>query len=274
MKKPNLFIVGAPKSGSSFLYEKLEQHKELYFTTTKELNFFSYQELEEKSYYKDFKIKDLSKYLQLFEKSKQQKYLIDASVSYFVYPTVPNKLKDFNSNAKIIMILREPVKRAFSHYLMDIRMGYANKSLVDYLSNPEKYQAYYTQYIGNSLYSKNIKNYTDVFGKENVCILKLENLKQELSKLFNFLGVEDITNEIKINSKVNPNKEAKNSFARFFQRNRNITEKLKLLIPKFVINIANKILYGKPKRVEMNQEEKTILNKLLKEEIIFYKNIL
>jgi hypothetical protein len=273
MKKPNLFIVGAPKSGTSFLYENLKNNNEIFLPKVKELNYFSYSELVKESYYKDFKVKDNKKYLSLYKDGFNKKYLVDASVSYFAYPKVAKRIKEFNSKAKIIIILRDPVDRAFSHYLMDIRMGCTNLSLETLLSNPNKYKAFYTQYIGNSSYIKNISNFVDVFGNENVCVLKLENLKADLIKLFNFLDVENSTEEIKINLKVNSNKQAKYKLSKFFQKNRNVTEKLKLIIPKKIINFLNKFLYGIPNRVEMNNEEKLILESLLEKDIEFYNKL-
>ena len=59
MRKPNLFLVGAPKAGSSLLWTMLKEHKDIFFSTNpeKEINYFSYDELIQNSYYKDFKIK-------------------------------------------------------------------------------------------------------------------------------------------------------------------------------------------------------------------------
>ncbi len=267
--EPNLFIVGAPKAGSTFLYEKIKQHPALFYTQTKELNYFSQQELEAESYYRDFRIKDKEKYLDLYKKvSREQKYAIDASVSYFAYPKVPQRIHEFNPEAKIIIMLRNPVKRAFSHYLMDRRMGYANQPFLEYLKNKNEYKAHYVQYIGNSNYAKNVQGYIDVFGVENVLVLKLERIKEEIPKVFDFLGVSPIT--INADERVNENKEPKNGIARFFQKNRNITENLKHIIPQGLIKKANAIIYKPAEKMTMTPEEKQITEEILKEDIRFF----
>ena len=58
MRKPNLFLVGAPKAGSTFLWTILKEHKDIFFSTNpeKEINYFSYDELNNNSYYRDYKI--------------------------------------------------------------------------------------------------------------------------------------------------------------------------------------------------------------------------
>ena len=123
--KPNLFIVGAPKSGTSLIWSLLKDHNDIFFSKNpeKEINFFSYDELKSDSYYKSFKINSLERYLNCFKNANNQKYIVDGSVSYFAYPSVPNKIYKFNQDAKIVIIIRDPIERAASHYQMDVRMG-------------------------------------------------------------------------------------------------------------------------------------------------------
>ena len=242
MKIPNLFIVGAPKSGSTFLYEKLKDHPDLFFTKIKEVNHFSYEELLKASYYKDYKIKDRQTYLKAYKKAKDYKYRVDASVSYFAYPEVARKIHEFNQDAKIIILMRDPYKRAFSHYLMDIRMQYAANEFCEYI---EEREAHFTQYVGNSLFGANIRNYIEVFGKEQVLVLQLEYLEQQLDRVFDFLEIENISQSINTNDRVNPNKTPNNKIAGYFQKNRGVTEKLKLIVPKSIVNFGNQFLYSK-----------------------------
>lgn len=271
MIKPNLFIVGAPKSGSSFLYEKLKDHPDLFFPKTKELNFFSYNILKSKSYYKDYKVGNLKKYIKLFNEGQDLQYRVDSSVSYFAYPEIANKLLDFNPKAKIIIILRDPVERAFSHYLMDKRMGYAKKSFKEYIQDSNS--PYYHQYIGNSQYLLNVENYRKTFGVENVLVMRLEDLKKDLTRLFGFLNINDISSQISTEDRVNPNKESRNFIARLFQKNRAVTENLKLIIPQSLINSANSFLYRSASKISMTLEEEKLATNILKRDIEFYSSL-
>jgi hypothetical protein len=274
MKKSNLFIAGAPKSGTSFLYQNLQLHPDFFFPKIKELNYFSCQDLIDlNSYYNDYKVSDLKKYLSFFKDAKEKKYLVDASVSYFTFKSIPGRIKEFNPDSKIIFILRDPVKRAFSHYKMDLRMGYATHTFEKYISAPEKYPQHYYQYIENGLYYKHISMYIDAFGSENVCVLVLEEIDKDLNVLYDFLKVNALS-EVNIAQKVNYNKKPKNFISKLLQKNRKLTSNLKLVIPKSISNKLNKFLYDKEDPIEMTLIEKEILSAIFQEDVLRLEKLL
>lgn len=257
-KKPNLFIVGAPKAGTSFLYNNLKNELDLFFPITKELNFFTFNELSENSYYRDFKIKKVEDYLDYFKGGKATKFRVDTSVSYFTFPNVPKKIHEFNSNSKIIIMVRNPYKRAYSHYLMDMRMGYAKESFKTYISNKDKYSFHYRQYVQNSLYYENSLRFIETFGRDNVLILDLENIENEFNSIYTFLGIEKRIN-IDFNDRFNANKTPKNYLARFIQKNRNITIRIKEKVPETFRTKFKKLLYKPSENKELNDEDLIIL---------------
>jgi hypothetical protein len=277
---PNLFIVGAPKAGSTFLYQNLKSHPELYFTKIKELNFFSHSSIiESKSYYKDYRVKSLEKYLTFYEDAKAQKFLTDVSVSYFAYPDVANKIHAFNPNAKIIISLRNPISRAFSHYLMDKRMGYASNSFLDYIKDDAKRTHHFHQYIGNSLYYKCVMNYIKVFGEENVLILILEEMDVEMSRVYKFLGIKPDAIDIDTTQKLNSNKKPKNKLAKLIQKNRSLTSKLKMIIPYSFASKLKFLLYKEADNELISEGEllrvkELILNDTLKLQEYMNRNLI
>lgn len=271
-KKPNLFIVGAPKAGTSFLYDFLKENNNFYFSKIKELNFFTYDELLAVSYYKDYKVKTLEKYLKHFENSNSLKYIVDSSVSYFNSNEAAVKIKNFNPEAKIIIILRNPIKRAESHYLMDLRMGYTNKSLNEHLK--EDINFYYKQYIGNSSYSENVRRFIEAFGYENVLILTLENLELSIQKLSEFLNVPLQFKGDDLKRKVNEKKSAKNMIGKFILKNRGLTERMNLLVPNRIKKILKKRIYKEAEQTRFSARDIERLELLLKSEQEFYTNFL
>ena len=261
---PNLFIVGAPKAGTSFLYHKLKSHPELFFPKVKELNHFSQQEIDAlDSYYKDYKIRDRKKYLNFCKPPYETKYAVDASVSYFAFEEVPYKIHAFNPEAKILIVIRNPIKRAHSHFLMDERMGYAKETLSSYIGDKAKNSPHFHQYINNSLYYKNIKNYQKVFGKEAVKIMLLEEIDQELPELFKFLNIADHFDEIDTSERVNENKKPKNILSKMLQNNRNLTSKLKLIIPERIVKKYNGLLYEKAEKQVLSTSDYQMLQEIL-----------
>jgi hypothetical protein len=267
-KIPNLFIVGAPKAGTTFLYHKLKENPSLFFTRIKELNHFSHDEIvDSNSYYQDFKIKSSDKYFKFYENSTAEKFLVDTSVSYFAYPNTAQKIYNFNPNAKIVIILRNPIKRAFSHYLMDLRMEYAELSFMEYISNPTKYSSHFHQYVKNSCYFENCAKYINQFKAPNVCILILEEIEKDLPKLFNFLDLDYSDVNIDTSEKLNANKKPRNFISRILQKNRNLTSKIKLILPYNFTKKFKKFLYKDAEKIEMSLAEYEYAENLFKEEV-------
>jgi hypothetical protein len=108
VKKPNLFIIGAPKCGTTSLIHYLSQHPEVFVSPIKEPHFFN--EDSGHRYYFDEK-----KYLDLFSKSQaQHTYSCEGSVWYLYSKVAVANILEFNPDAKFIVLLRNPVKMYFS----------------------------------------------------------------------------------------------------------------------------------------------------------------
>jgi hypothetical protein len=266
MIKPNLFIVGAPKAGTTFLYTTLIDHPEVFFPKTKEPNYFAHEELAANSYYKDYRITNQSKYLNFFKSSQGEKHIVDGSVSYFAFPTVAKKIYDFNNNAKIVITVRNPIKRAFSHYQMDKRMGHASSAFGDYINKP-KTDPHYIQYIQNSLYYENLASYLSTFSNENVHVMVLEQMDNEIESLLIFLDIDPLEEDIDTDKRVNMNKAPKNALARFFQKNRRIATVIKFIIPYKLIKKMNRFLYKEAEKEVLDSKTEKELFKIFKEDI-------
>ena len=118
----DFFIVGAPKAGTTSLFYYLNKNKGICMSSIKEPNFFSSQDLKiQKIYYDSLILDNLKEYERIFTPKNKQQIIGEASVSYLFYPNVANRIFDYNPRSKIIIILRDPVERAFSHYSMDLR---------------------------------------------------------------------------------------------------------------------------------------------------------
>lgn len=260
--KPNLFIVGAPKSGTTFLYEKLKNHPEFFFPKIKELNYFSYDKLNRDSYYKEYKISSLDKYLEFYKHGKTQKYLVDASVSYFNNFDSHQKIFEFNKDAKIIIMYRDPIKRACSHYKMDLRMGYADLPFKDYLIK-EQHPKHFIQYVENSMFGACLQNLQKYFDRRNIIIVNLNNLVADFKMMLNKLEIDSSNYDFTF-EKVNENKSPANGIAKYLQHNRNLTSKLKLFMPKKFIAVFKKVSYKEAEKIVIDNEEVQLIEALVK----------
>lgn len=107
--RANLFIAGACKSGTSFLHEFLGKQNDICASDPKEPYFFELpkDERDEKVYYEKY-----------FKSYSSEKYLVDGRHRNMFFSWIPQAIFDFNNDAKIIFILRDPIERAYSHWWM------------------------------------------------------------------------------------------------------------------------------------------------------------
>lgn len=208
---PNFFIVGAAKAGTTSLYEYLSHHPEVYFSNIKEPHFFDTDtidhDMEYETDYIDFesalkkklhslRVKDTQHYHQLFNNVTTQKAIGEATVSYLYSKISADSIHETVPEAKIIIILRNPVERAFSHYLMDVRSQWTNKpflnAAIDSLNDAEEDWA--CQYIRLGLYHEQVKRYFDIFPKSQIKVLLFDNLKTDtnsvIQDIFEFLEIQ------------------------------------------------------------------------------------
>ena len=251
----NFFIVGAPKSGTTSLYKYLDQHEDICMSSIKEPNYFSSEELNRQDlYYKSKVVSNIDSYKKLFVKKKDKQILGEASVSYLFYKNVPEKIVAYNKKAKIIIILRNPVERAYSHYLMDYRLGYVKVSLDEILNNSisKNYLLFYQQYIELGLYYNQVKRYIDVFGKENVCVKLYDELNEDnrsfTNNIISFLNLE-LQENIDFTLPYNKSKSAKNSFIQNLYSFSFLRKLISILSPNFIIRFINKKFFNQKSQI-------------------------
>ena len=272
--KVDFFIVGAPKAGTTSLYHYLNEHPEIEMSSQKEPDFFSDKAiLEQGMYYGKNRIDTIEKYHSLFENSNDQKKKGEGSVSYLFYQDVPAKIKRYNPDAKIIIMLRSPVERAFSHYLMDYRLGLVSDAFEDIVNRKKKnnkVDLFYQQYIEVSVYSKQVKRYLNVFEKENILIIDYIDFKEDISevldRLFQFIGVSTDF-EPNVAKKHNPYSMPKNKIIRFIYSFVALRKVLKLLFSKTLAKKARLLLFKEDKKPKLSKELRLQLNKYFKNDI-------
>jgi hypothetical protein len=209
-KIPDFIIVGAPKCGTTALDNFLSQHPDI-FMTKKELHFFG-SDLESR-----FHDLTLGNYLRYFESEKPYKLYGESSVWYLYTKNAAREIYEYNPQAKIIIMLRDPMEmlpslhaqflyngdetvKSFSKALRkDIRRSEAGEKLtsVNYTNRPTFFDA--------CRFYEPVKRFLNLFGGEQVLILLNEDLQNNFSdtyvKVLNFLEVD--TNFIPQKKRVN-----------------------------------------------------------------------
>lgn len=112
---PSFFIIGAQKSGTTSLMMDLVKHPNVLPPLAKELYYFSHKRVYDKG---------LKNYLKGFPKFQENVITGDATANYFETVEAAKRLKQTYPKAKILVVLRNPTDRAFSHYKMAQKLGY------------------------------------------------------------------------------------------------------------------------------------------------------
>src|SRR5215211_5523906 len=195
MTMPNFLIIGAMKSGTTALYYYLEQHPEIYMSPVKEPNFFSSQERENAA----DAVTNIGTYQHLFRGGSGEKAIGEASHSYLYEPSAAAEIRRHVPEARLIAILRNPIDRAYSHFLHMVRSG--AEPLDDFAQalREEKVGVHkertFQDYIGRGLYYDQLERYFGTFPREQIRVYLYEDLRdapiRTVQDAFRFLKVDD-----------------------------------------------------------------------------------
>lgn len=208
---PSFIIFGVPRCGTTSLYNYLVQHPSIVPALTKEINFFALNFLKGVSWYKmHFPI--------ILEKYKIRKDFRDyfmtgeGSATSIYHPHAPSRIKKIIPNVKLIVMLRNPVDRALSQYFKIVKIGREKLSFEEAIKAEEERirderkkmlqeENYYSlkihrfSYLSGGKYIEYLKPWFDLFSKEQILVLKSEDLYEEPAEIYKktlkFLNLPD-----------------------------------------------------------------------------------
>lgn len=215
MNRPNFFILGAKKCGTTALHHYLGQHPEVYMSIPKEPIFFEAEYYKGLDYYWE----------QYFSGWQGEKAVGEARHRNLFLPYVPKRIQESIPNPRFIVIVRNPIKRAFSDWLNMYASGHETLSFEDALYEDIKrmqrgitfegeegahlwaesltlgegrrgggFSKSYHSYVESGYYSLQIRRYFELFPRERLKIVSLEDLAQNpqlvVSAVWSFLGVD------------------------------------------------------------------------------------
>ena len=203
-KIPSFFVIGMQKAGTSTLHSLLKQDKRFCLPYKKETHFFS----------TNFN-KGVDWYIQHFNNNNSIKGEVDPS--YIFFPNALKNIKKINSKPKFIVIMRKPLDRAYSHFLMSKSRGYETLTFNEALMNEEKrlsndsnlFNFSNFSYLNRSKYFNLISVLKSEFEESEILYLKFDDLlsasgkKKLMYKVYNFL---DLSINININYDIHENK--------------------------------------------------------------------
>ena len=260
---PDFVILGAMKSGTTSLYDFITQHPSIAPAAKKELQYFSKNYRSKildtetaslskkrggeggvifghyrlgKLWYRSNFPTNISKYY--FYKKMNQKLLSgEASPAYLFYPTVPGRMNEVLPDVKLIVILRNPVDRAYSHHHHALRINLTTLSFENAIKSEEKRLAEekgqmikdpnsvpashsHHSYLARGVYADQLENWFRHYDRKKFLILTTEdfrkNSQQALDQVFDFLEVPPFQVENLADKNVGNYKERMNEDTRKF----------------------------------------------------------
>jgi hypothetical protein len=252
MSLPNFMCIGAAKSGTTTLYDLLRHQPDVYTPSFKEPHYFDIpsnycngSEWYDKTYFKNV---------------KRQKVIMDFTPSYLYERKAAKRIfTNLGKDVKFLVILRNPVDRAYSHYLHSKRDEYEAEDFLKALAKEEVRindarlkEDYLTElrcsYVSQGCYYTMISNYLEYFPIEQFLFIHFEqefiaNRIESIKKIFSFLGIDYIP-ELNYNLKSNPASVAKFVWIKRLLKKTGLWRSIiKVLIPslKFRQIIKNRI---------------------------------
>jgi len=183
----------------------LNQHPDIFIPSFREPSFFAtdlMKEEDESKGEKHFVVRKMSKYLSLYEGAKNEKAIGDMSTCYFFSKEAPKNIQIFNPNAKIIIMLREPISWLLSVYHQISRSHeYSYDSFEDFLNGKKHFhlkkkipRLYFGDYLIKTNYPLFLRRYFRVFPKKNIRIFFYDDFKRDPVKIckeiYSFLNVD------------------------------------------------------------------------------------
>ncbi|MBW7470467.1 sulfotransferase domain-containing protein [Marinobacter sp. M216] len=190
----NFLVAGTQKGGTSALDAYLREHPQICMANRKEVHFFDNEAAFANG------AANYKTYHAAFSPTKDHTTIGESTPIYMYWEPAPRRIWEYNPDMKIILTLRNPIDRAYSHWNMETARG---KECVSFKSAiihenersrevlPNQHRVY--SYTDRGFYSYQLKRLWHYFSKENTLILRHEELKTSpnhtLRKVTDFLGL-------------------------------------------------------------------------------------
>lgn len=243
-KSIDVMIAGAQKAGTSSLGQYLDQHPDIHTHSQLEMAYFVRDEEYEMGFDHVY-----SKY---FQPDIDSKVLLAKSVGIMYFPSAMQRLYEHNPNCKILVILREPVARAYSAYWYMRRVGIEDAvsfsqalDLEGERQTSDTPQGKHCLYRDRGIYHRQIQHLYDLFGPQNVHVLLLNDLMSQprntLDNILDFIGIPTL--EINTASKSNTAKATRfELLSRALKSNNGLKGAMQKVFPQQYLTSARKFI--------------------------------
>ncbi len=236
----NTLIIGAGRSGTTSLFAHMETHADVCFSSIKEVHYFSIGELYRRG----------EKYYHSFFKNREGAHVIASADTYLLMDhDAISRIRDYNPEMKMIVMLRDPVARAYSSYNYSVNYGHheAYSTFLDSIEvekDIENESNIVTRnnlgHFHGSLYYKHMIKWTEQFPREQFLLLETSELKESphilLEKLAAFLNLSSFEGKVeRENVAAIPKNKKLEKF--LLDRDGFLRSMIRILTPRFIKNL-------------------------------------
>jgi len=181
-------IVGAEKSGTTWLADMLRQHPQIFVPAQKELHYFN-RRMDEAPELENYNFtKPVDWYLDFYRPAPPGRMAGEACPAYLWDESAAQRIHNFNADIRILMILRDPAQRFLSAYRYGVQRGSVAPADAQTI-----YKKYKTLLLERGLYYEQVKRYLDLFPRGQIAVLLYDDLRRDsrafLLTVEKFLGV-------------------------------------------------------------------------------------
>jgi Sulfotransferase domain len=247
---PNFIVIGAAKAGTTSLYWYLAEHPAVFMIPAKETNYFAYGTDENGGLlYGDpevhkFPVRTLPDYERLFERAGTAQAVGEASPIYLECPQSAARIHAIIPTVRIIACLRQPVDRAYSDYLMELRHRGRRFDAARDLKAGSSWARPDSRWMQIGRYGEQLARYYALFPKEQIHVFLFDDLQENLRGV-----VQDVYRFLRIDPSFVPDLETPhntgglpaNRLLEGILTSRLVNRAIKPLLPSGAVNLARRL---------------------------------
>ncbi|HYG00976.1 MAG TPA: sulfotransferase [Chryseosolibacter sp.] len=251
---PDFLIIGAGKSGTTSLDKYLQQHPEIFIPAFKEPNFYGYENSkaeqfnnpDDQNHFRQ-SVTNLQDYLKLFTNATPDQVIGETSNTYLYHEGVPERIKYYNPDMKLIAVLRQPAGRLYSRFMHLARENRTPTATFEECFDKNTIWWKRNDLVKEGFYYKNLSKFYETFPRENIRVFLYEdfnsNPEKVLKEIYQFLGVK-ADFQTNHTTRFNQSGFIRNKFLdKIYGQKGVVTGTLKTMLPKSVIKTLKSSMF-------------------------------
>ena len=174
-RRPDFFIVGFPKCGTTSLYEYLKGHPDIFMPPAKEPRYFGGPDPSGPTTHDLVYPDDEQRYLNLFAEARDERRVGEATSGYVYSEAAPARIRGFQPDARIIVMVRDPIKMIQSFHSQRVEEGRERVATFEAAVAPEPV-GHRQYYIDSAGYARYLPRWIDAVGRDRVHVIVMEDL--------------------------------------------------------------------------------------------------